>query len=480
MSAVIRTNFYAGETKNQLRDGIGIYYYANKFFRYEGDWFKGKKHGHGKLIMADGSYYEGEFKEGEIEGHGFRKWQQSGNSYSGEFHFGEMHGHGVLNYANGSQYKGEFSSNCRHGNGVYRDEHGNEYEGFWYNNRQSGHGILTFKNGDVYEGDFVKGNRQGHGLMRFADGGFYEGQWHADVFSGEGKISHCSGISYSGLWLNGEPALIAKEIAPADSTTGNHCLQGQAFNLKLQLLDRSGNILIEECGRKFEISAGFKYVPQSKSNQSLLELIEDIEEKPISTPFGYDILSYPIVELEPYSGKDDMTSKVIRQSSESLPNVSEVSESKSHEDKSDSEIKDESLLIKQPSITDSTVSVESRSWHNLTTPTRTVYNGTLGFDNLFLPYVPPNNKVPDDAKSKRSKGSRTASAVSSSSSEGKIVTSKQKVSSEKGANPGEYVIIVKEITEPPFLGNRLEIFFTTVTVSAPKQLRKSKTKVAGN
>ena len=41
--------------------------------------------GHGKLIMADGSYYEGEFKDGEIDGHGFRKWQHNGNCYSGEF-----------------------------------------------------------------------------------------------------------------------------------------------------------------------------------------------------------------------------------------------------------------------------------------------------------------------------------------------------------------------------------------------------------
>ena len=34
--------------------------------------------GHGKLIMADGSYYEGEFQNGEIEGHGFRYYSSSG------------------------------------------------------------------------------------------------------------------------------------------------------------------------------------------------------------------------------------------------------------------------------------------------------------------------------------------------------------------------------------------------------------------
>ena len=28
---------YVGQVKNQLRDGFGVYQYANKFFRYEGN-----------------------------------------------------------------------------------------------------------------------------------------------------------------------------------------------------------------------------------------------------------------------------------------------------------------------------------------------------------------------------------------------------------------------------------------------------------
>ena len=40
-----RRNHYVGETLNQLRHGYGVYVYANKFFRYEGDWIRGKKHG---------------------------------------------------------------------------------------------------------------------------------------------------------------------------------------------------------------------------------------------------------------------------------------------------------------------------------------------------------------------------------------------------------------------------------------------------
>ena len=40
-----RRNYYDGETLNQMRHGYGVYVYENKFFRYEGDWVKGKKHG---------------------------------------------------------------------------------------------------------------------------------------------------------------------------------------------------------------------------------------------------------------------------------------------------------------------------------------------------------------------------------------------------------------------------------------------------
>ena len=40
-----RKNQYVGQRVNLLRDGYGIYCYANKYFRYEGEWKKGRKHG---------------------------------------------------------------------------------------------------------------------------------------------------------------------------------------------------------------------------------------------------------------------------------------------------------------------------------------------------------------------------------------------------------------------------------------------------
>mgnify|MGYP001810716255 CR=1 FL=1 len=53
-----------------MRNGYGTYIYENSFFRYEGEWLNGVKHGRGILRMNDGSYYEGQFYNGEIEGDG--------------------------------------------------------------------------------------------------------------------------------------------------------------------------------------------------------------------------------------------------------------------------------------------------------------------------------------------------------------------------------------------------------------------------
>ncbi|ETE61303.1 hypothetical protein L345_12948, partial [Ophiophagus hannah] len=111
--AAERAASYCGEMKDQRRNGYGRYVYPNSFFKYEGQWKGGKKHGHGKLLLKDGSYYEGEFVDGEIVGHGLRYWASTGNTYSGQFLFGELHGHGVFHYGNGSKYEGEFSYGVR-------------------------------------------------------------------------------------------------------------------------------------------------------------------------------------------------------------------------------------------------------------------------------------------------------------------------------------------------------------------------------
>ncbi|KAJ1144778.1 hypothetical protein NDU88_011073 [Pleurodeles waltl] len=232
---------YIGEVKKQLRDGFGIYIYPNTFFRYEGQWKKGKKHGHGKLLLKDGSYYEGEFADGEIEGNGLRYWASFGNTYSGQFSCGELHGTGVMQYKDGARYEGEFSCGMREGYGILVDCNGQTYQGSFHDNKKHGEGQMNFRNGDHYEGDWVMDQRQGHGVLRCADGTIYEGQWRSDTFSGQGAVLHCSGVTYDGLWINGYPAGMAKKIVIMGDEE-IEVVQGWPLTIHVQLQDEDGHL----------------------------------------------------------------------------------------------------------------------------------------------------------------------------------------------------------------------------------------------
>ncbi|XP_029434692.1 MORN repeat-containing protein 1 isoform X2 [Rhinatrema bivittatum] len=301
------SSFYVGEVKKQLRDGYGLYIYPNSFFWYEGEWKQGKKHGHGKLLFKDGSYYEGEFTNGEIFGNGLRYWAGSGNTYSGQFCCGELHGYGVMQYKDGGRYEGAFSCGLREGHGLLVDKEGQYYQGSFYQNKKHGEGKMNFKNGDQYEGDWVMDQRQGHGVLHCLDGSVYEGQWSGDVFSGQGTIIHCSGVVYDGLWINGCPAAQAKKIVISGEDVID-VVQDSSFTLQVKLQTQEGVVAECENGRVLKIWAGIKNVP-ANSSPTFLELLEDLDEKPVKTPFGFECIGYPLVDA---SGKEEQNTEVPR------------------------------------------------------------------------------------------------------------------------------------------------------------------------
>ncbi|XP_054955100.1 MORN repeat-containing protein 1 isoform X13 [Pan paniscus] len=223
------------------RDGYGVYVYPNSFFRYEGEWKAGRKHGHGKLLFKDGSYYEGAFVDGEIMGEGRRHWAGSGDTFSGQFVLGEPQGYGVMEYKAGGCYEGEVSHGMREGHGFLVDRDGQVYQGSFHDNKRHGPGQMLFQNGDKYDGDWVRDRRQGHGVLRGADGSTYEGQWHSDVFSGLGSMAHCSGVTYYGLWINGHPAEQATRIVILGPEV-MEVAQGSPFSVNVQLLQDHGEI----------------------------------------------------------------------------------------------------------------------------------------------------------------------------------------------------------------------------------------------
>ncbi|KAG9332818.1 hypothetical protein JZ751_014917 [Albula glossodonta] len=291
------TRHYCGEVKNLARDGFGVYEYPNGFFRYEGEWRMGKKHGHGKLFMKDGSFYEGEFANGEIQGNGLQYWAQSGDSYSGQFRSGELHGFGVMQYASGEKFEGEYCNGLREGHGSLLDREGNTYEGSFHENKKHGEGLMTYRNGDQYEGDWLLDQRQGHGVMRFEDGSIYEGQWRNNLFNGQGTMIHCSGVVWEGLWTNGRPSGGACKIV-IEGGDVLETFQGSPFIVEVHLQTDTGEIATGENGRVLQICAGIPLLGRTSTSTSsnLLKLIEEMEEKPIQTPFGFEFISYPLME----------------------------------------------------------------------------------------------------------------------------------------------------------------------------------------
>ena len=145
----------------KLRSGTGTYTYTNPFLQYQGEWLNGKKHGHGVLIMRDGSSFVGQFKDGEINGKG-KKVTEDGTTYDGEWLQGEKHGFGEIQYGRRNvkelYYKGNWSLGVRHGQGE-----------------------LGLRNGNVITGNFIDNWPTGECEIKFADGGSYKGNLNKGV-----------------------------------------------------------------------------------------------------------------------------------------------------------------------------------------------------------------------------------------------------------------------------------------------------------
>ncbi|XP_031818860.1 MORN repeat-containing protein 1 isoform X2 [Sarcophilus harrisii] len=463
-----------------VSQGYGHYLYPNTFFRYEGEWKDGKKHGHGKLLFKDGSYYDGEFVDGEIIGMGQRYWSSSGNIYSGQFVLGELHGHGVMIYKEGGKYEGEFYQGMREGHGSLTDKNGQVYQGAFHENKKHGVGQMVFNNGDSYEGDWILDQRQGHGVMHYADGSIYKGQWRNNVFNGQGLMIHCSGIIYDGLWINGYPATQASKIVILGPTVIK-MVQGSSITLKVQLQTDDGEVVRSESGRALKIWAGVRYVQLSAfSNLSFFKVTGDAEVKPIQTPFGFECIAYPLTL--PASGEPEMGSSKSEHPEDDLCFQKEDLEPESllesllYRAKDDPDDQDE-----ESQLTSSPGNQTFSSPHY-----QQVNHGYAEFHNVSLAAPPPEyhpimfldsipnkneDQQPQDAECLDNTGNpekRSPQSRDKSPPRQKGPWLNQPPSPTDGSSsmayPGEYVIMVQEITTPPFLGKTLPTAFAHLKV----------------
>ncbi|KAL5021284.1 hypothetical protein ScPMuIL_000439 [Solemya velum] len=485
---------YIGEKRRFLRNGHGVYIYENGFFRYEGQWKNGRKHGHGKLVMKDGSYYEGQFVNGEIQGYGYRYYAVSHCKYSGQFYRGEANGKGKMCYRDGSLYEGDWKENKKEGIGTMKYRDSQLFQGAYHQNRRHGMGTMVYVNGDKYHGDWINDRRQGHGTLQMHDGTVYEGQFLNDLIHGQGRMTHASGMAYDGLWSNGAPVTAAAKIIVVTDEKVLDVPQGSNFSIRVECRDEEDEI-VQDQGRELQIMAGFKY-HKPKEGSALFDMIEDVDDKPIVTPFGYDIVPYPLSEAlteeeDSAEGEDD------KKDEEEEGDEEDHEEHDEQHDDLDSEKPSDSLdglysfyILK---YTQEAEEIQDKGAIPLLPPlpSRRTLDGVYQWTELKLPPAPPMYRpfviMDGGVKKTKSKpkldnedvhGESSNSEDETADSCGRVHSRKSKTSAidEASARIGEYVIMVQDVTNPPFLGKKLDPAFILVKVTKPKKVKKEKEK----
>lgn len=85
------SDWYFGEWKYNMRDGIGIYWNSVEKIKYKGEFKENKPHGCGIFLYKDGSSYKGQIVDGKREGMGIFTYS-NGDKYKGLWENDDMVG----------------------------------------------------------------------------------------------------------------------------------------------------------------------------------------------------------------------------------------------------------------------------------------------------------------------------------------------------------------------------------------------------
>lgn len=159
-------DIYVGNGFHGYREGEGRMVWANHptLKTYEGEFFRNKMHGKGKLVMRNGFEYEGEMSLNKF--HGLGTFTTSVYTAKGDFFQGKPKGDFELEYFNGDYYKGGFENFKRNGRGKFvRDSQYLEFNGEWFNGKKHGLGVLKHK-GITFIGRWANGVKQGEFIVK--------------------------------------------------------------------------------------------------------------------------------------------------------------------------------------------------------------------------------------------------------------------------------------------------------------------------
>ena len=143
---------------------------------YTGQWIGKNMHGKGKMELTDGSSVEGTWIDGELT---TGRQVLDGKVYEGQFLRGKRHGHGTCQFEDGRHYIGTWTNGRMDGEGRMTWPDGMFYEGQYVDDKKSGVGQFTWADGRMYSGEWSKGKQHGTGTYMDSKGHSWTGTWES-------------------------------------------------------------------------------------------------------------------------------------------------------------------------------------------------------------------------------------------------------------------------------------------------------------
>ncbi len=127
---------------------------------------------------GESATWDGPCEDGFASGEGTVQWYEDGEDngrYIGERRRGRAHGYGINLWANGDRYEGYWQDDLQHGQGTYTWSDGSGYQGEWFEGKKHGRATFIWPNGSRFEGTY-RDNKPFGGVFIKPDGTRYIAQ----------------------------------------------------------------------------------------------------------------------------------------------------------------------------------------------------------------------------------------------------------------------------------------------------------------
>ena len=145
------------------------------------------------------------YEHGLRHGRGAYIWANGNAKYEGEYYRGKRNGAGRMYYPDGSMYEGNWNDNQRNGAGMYRYKNKDVYNGNWQNDARHGQGTYQYNSkaqkGTVFTGNWMNGKADGAGELVHGNSHRYQGSWQDDLIAGPGKYIFSFGAEQHGEYI---------------------------------------------------------------------------------------------------------------------------------------------------------------------------------------------------------------------------------------------------------------------------------------